>query len=129
VANSTGEDDFKGWLEASVREWGPVDSRRMFGAQVYMAGGKMFVALGEMGLLLKLPAEVRTPLIREGRAEAFTVTTGASFGEWVALMPNGWQADREGLLRLVRQSFDYVQEVASSAKPPRTTRRFRKRQY
>lgn len=112
-----------------MREWGPIDGRQMFGAQVYMAGGKMFVALGPMGLLLKLPAAVRTPLIQEGRAEAFTVTTGASFGEWVALVPDGWQADREGLVRLVRQSFDYAQESAASAKPPRTTRRFRKRQY
>lgn len=129
MADSTGEDDFKDWLEASVQAWGPIDGRRMFGAQIYMAGGKMFVALGEMGLLLKLPADVRASLIREGRAEAFTVTTGASFGEWVALMPDGWQADREGLLRLVRQSFDYVREAASSAKPPRTVRRFRKRQY
>ena len=128
MARSISEEKFRDWLETSVREWGTIDSQHMFGAQVYLVRGKMFVALGGMGLLVKLPSDVRAPLLAEGRAEAFTVTSGASFGEWVALVPDRWEADREGLLGLVRQSFDYVR-AAAPPPPPRAPRRFRKRQF
>ena len=123
------ESSLQDWLGETLRGWGPADARAMFGSQTYLVGGKMFVALGKMGLLLKLPPQAREPLLREGRAESFTVSSGASFGEWVALLPDRWQHDRQTLLSLVRQSYDYVQSAPPPAKPPREPRRFRKRQY
>ena len=117
------------WLEAAIQSWGPVDARFMFGVQAYLVTGKMFAAVGSMGILLKLPPSVREPLLAHGTAEAFSTSAGASFGEWIALTPERWQADRQSLLALVRQSYEYVQSAPAVQKPPRETRRFRKRQF
>ena len=130
---------FTEWLDEQVRGWAPpaegdkrpgrVDTRQMFGAQAYLIRGKMFAAVGPMGLMLKLPAEVRQPLLDAGTAGPFTPVQGASFGEWIAVPPDVFaETGNERLLALVRQSFDYVQ-VAKAAKPPREERHFRKRMY
>ena len=58
------------WLDTTIQRWGPVEARAMFGAQAYLVGGKMFAALGTMGLLLKLPAHVREPLLLNGAGRA-----------------------------------------------------------
>jgi len=117
------------WLEHSVRGWGPVDSQPMFGMQAYLVGGKMFAALGDQGVLVKLPASARQPLLDEGRAQTMVTGTGAVFGEWVMLPPTTLQEDQEWILGLVRQSFDYVRSAVRPQKPAREQRRFRKRQF
>lgn len=122
-------DQLQSWLETAIQSWGPVDTRFMFGAQAYLVQGKMFAAVGSMGILLKLPPSVREPLLTAGTAEAFSTYTGASFGEWIALTPEHGQSDQQSLLTLVRQSYDYVQSASAAQKPPRETRRFRKRQF
>lgn len=101
----------------------------MFGVQAYLVRGKMFAAVGSMGLLLKLPAQAREALLASGGAQAFQVSTGASFGEWVALEPARWQSQPQELLSLLRQSYDYVQTAPPPPRPPRQPRRFRKRQF
>lgn len=116
-------------VEAAIGRWGTVDTRAMFGAQAYLVGGRMFAALGEMGLLVKLPEARRRPLLEEGGAQPFAPTGRASFGEWVALMPHHWAENIDGLLALVKESFDYVQQQRPSPAPPREARRFRKRQF
>ncbi|GEM_PF-1681129 len=131
---------FPGWLNSQLLGWQPpapdaggppsrIDTRQMFGAQAYLVRGRMFAAVGPMGLLLKLPEEVRGPLLDEGTAGPFSPQRGASFGEWVAIPPAQWVAAGAGrLLDLVRQSFEYVQ-VAKPPRPPREARHFRKRMY
>ncbi len=130
---------FPDWLDGQLSGWQPgaaaggpparIDARQMFGAQAYLVRGRMFAAVGPMGLLLKLPEAVRGPLLDEGTAGPFSPQQGASFGEWVAIPPAQWQtAGPDRLLDLVRQSFEYVQ-VAKPARPPRAARHFRKRIY
>ncbi|MEK7216795.1 MAG: TfoX/Sxy family protein, partial [Chloroflexota bacterium] len=116
-------------IEGEINSWGAVDTRAMFGAQAYLVGGRMFAALGEMGLLVKLPESRRRPLLDQGDAQPFAPTGQASFGEWIALIPNRWQENIDGLLGLVKESFDYVQQQRPSAAPPREARRFRKCQF
>lgn len=126
-------------LDTELRSWTPeplpgkpvgrIDVRVMFGAQAYLVRGKMFAAVGPMGLLLKLPEPVRAALLAEGTAGPFSTQPGQTFGEWVAVPPGEWErAGHDRLLDLVRQSFAYVQ-VAAPARPPREQRHFRKRMY
>ena len=101
----------------------------MFGMQAYLVGGKMFAAVGEQGLLVKLPKDVREPLVAARQAEVMLMGSGAAFGEWVTLPPSAMEQDPEGTLSLVRQSFDYVLSAPRPERPPREERRFRKRQF
>ena len=116
-------------LETEIRRWGPVDRRAMFGAQAYLVGGRMFAALGDMGLLVKLPEATRRPLLDRGEAQPFVPTGQASFGEWVALMPDQWADNVQRLLVLLQESYQYAQERRPVASGPREPRHFRKRQY
>lgn len=93
----------------------------MFGMQAYLVAGKMFAAVGDQGVLVKLPAEQRQPILQAGRGEMV--------GEWLTLPVSTLEEDPERVLALVRQSFEYVQAAPPPAKPPREERRFRKRQY
>ena len=122
------QDNATSWLEEAVKQWGPIDRRFMFGGNVYLAGGKMFAIVGNMGLALKLPAAVRAPLLQSGSVELFTPNGGATFGEWVALRSGQWP-ERAATLELVRESYHYVLSKAPQTKPERETRRFRKRQF
>jgi len=109
---------------------GRIDARPMFGAQAYLVRGKMFAALGAMGLLLKLPPDRRAALLKAGTVGPFSVQPGAAFGEWVAV-PSG-QLEATGvaaLTALVRESFDYVTSAPAKPRPPREQRHFRKRMY
>ena len=101
----------------------------MFGMQAYMVNGKMFAALGERGALLKLPREQRAALLASREVETTTMSTGVAFGEWVTLPAASVSQDRERVLGLIRQSFDYVQTAPPPARPQREQRRFRKRQF
>jgi hypothetical protein len=82
--------------------------------QAYLVNGKMFAALGEHGVLVKLPPEQRRPEM---------------VGEWLTLPASTLAEDPEGTLAVMRQSFEYVQTAPARMKPPREERRFRKRQY
>ena len=97
--------------------------------QAYLVNGKMFAAVGDHGTLVKLPKEVREPLVAARQAETMVMGTGAAFGEWVTLPSSGLEQDRKGILALIRQSFDYVLSAPRPARPPREQRHFRKRQY
>lgn len=108
---------------------GPIDSQPMFGMQAYMVNGKMFAAAGDQGILVKLPQEVRQPLLESGQAQVMLMGSGSVFGEWVTLPAPRVSDDPNGTLALVRQSFDYVLSVAQRPRPPREERRFRKRQF
>ncbi len=126
----TGADEtLQATIEAEIRGWGPVDTRSMFGAQAYLVSGRMFAAIGEMGLLVKLPEPRRRPLLEHGDAQSFAPNGQASFGEWVALIPRRWREDIAGLLGLVKESFEYVQQRQPTPARPREPRRFRKRQF
>lgn len=136
----TATQDLQTRLDAELQQWqhspleadGPVriEARPMFGAQAYLARGKLFAAVGPMGLLLKLPEERRGQLAAAGVAGPFSIQPGVAFGEWVAVPPAGWDAlGWDALLGLVRESFRYTLTAAPKPRPPRERRHFRKRMY
>jgi len=132
---------FQTWLDAEVRSWiapsattggpvGRVDVRPMFGAQCYLVRGKMFAAIGPMGLLLKLPDDVRSALLEAGTASPFSPQPGMTFGTWVAVPAGRLEtAGREVLAELVRHSFSHVLSAGPAPRPVRERRHFRKRMY
>jgi len=101
------------WLDKAIHELGPIDSEPMLGMQAYLVNGKMFAAIGDQGVLVKLAPEQRRPEM---------------VGEWLTLTSEALE-DLEAVLALVRQSFNYVRTAPAPPKPPREERRFRKRQY
>jgi TfoX/Sxy family transcriptional regulator of competence genes len=132
---------FQAWLDAEARSLvapaatpdapvGHVDVRSMFGAQCYLVRGKMFAAVGPMGLLLKLPDDVRSALLEAGTASPFSPQPGMTFGTWVAVPADRLEtAGREALGELVRHSFQHVLSAGPAPRPARERRHFRKRMY
>ncbi len=116
------------WLDEQLRAPG-VEMRQMLGMQAYLVGGRLFAAAGAPGLLLKLPPDVRRPLLESGDASDFVMGPGSSFGEWIALPQGVWEGHPERALELARLSLEYVRTAPPPPKPPREERRYRKRQY
>lgn len=132
--------DLQAHLEAELQRFpvpasptgspGRIDARPMFGTQAYLVRGKVFAALGGMGLLLKLPPERRQALLDAGTVGPFALQPGTAFGEWVAVSRDHLEATGlPTLLALVRESFDYVVLAPAKPRPPREQRHFRKRMY
>ena len=116
----------KEWVEAQLWALGPVQARAMLGMRVFLNSGRMFAALGEGEVLLKLPSEVREHLLARGVAMTMPTGAGIAFGDWVAV---ALTQEQSLLAEAIAQSYGY--SVAPAPKTPevREDRRFRKRQY
>jgi hypothetical protein len=57
-------------------------------------GGKIFAMLGDVGMVVKLPAARCLELVAEGRSRPFTAGKGRPMREWVVVAPDGgdWPA-------------------------------------
>ena len=84
-------------LEALRVQLGEVETgppARGFGAEALKVGGKIFAALSNGKLLLKLPAARVAAMIADGSGEPFA-TGGRPMKEWVLASPKriaGWEA-------------------------------------
>ena len=115
------DEEVKDALDAHVVPLADVTARRMFGGVCYMVGGKMFVALMEGVVAMKLPDELRAQALTLAGVSPFRSPSGGSFGQWiqfVLLMAE----DVPAVAPWLDAAYSYV----SSAPPPKK-RRSRKR--
>jgi hypothetical protein len=80
--------------------------------------GKIFAMLVRGSLVLKLPAERVTALIKAGEGVAFDANKGTAMREWFSLAPDsrlGWES-------LATEALDFARASAASrpARAPRT---------
>ena len=93
----------------AVRDLPNVTTRKMFGAEAFFHGRRMFAFLREDQVVLKLPEGEREQLLESRAARPFLVDENAGFGRWVEIPGSGEDAARAVLL---------VQSAYSAAKRP-----------
>lgn len=96
-------------LQSAIRGLPNVSSRRMFGAEAFFNGRRMFAFLRGDLVVLKLPEAERRELIETKAGRPFLVDERASFGRWVEVPVDGDAAERALLL---------VQSAYAAAKRP-----------
>jgi len=107
-------------LDARAMAWPGVSKRRMFGADCYLVGGRMFAFREGTRLVLKLPPADRERLLVRPDASPFLMRPGVPFGEWVQWRPSPDEA--ELAISLLQSAFDHVSRL-----PPARPRRRRLR--
>jgi len=85
-------------VQAALRDLPNVSTRRMFGAEAFFHGRRMFAFLREDLVVLKLPPGEREELLEAQAARPFLVNAGAGFGKWVEVPGSRVPADRLALL-------------------------------
>ncbi len=91
-------------VQAAIADLPNVTTRKMFGAEAYFHGRRMFAFLREDLVVLKLPESQREELLEARAARPFLVNENASFGRWVEIPGTGEAA---GLaVRLVQSAYE-----------------------
>ncbi|MEE9286237.1 MAG: TfoX/Sxy family protein [Dehalococcoidia bacterium] len=70
-------------LAAELLAWEGVSPRRMFGTDVFMVDGKMFVFVSQDGLVVKMSETLREEALALSGAEPYRHGGGMPFGNWV----------------------------------------------
>ena len=70
-------------LDGLMLPWRSVTSRSMFGGVCYMVDGKMFAALMEGMVGMKLPDELRDRALTMAGVSPFRGPLGRPFGRWI----------------------------------------------
>ena len=96
-------------VQAAISDLPNVATRKMFGAEAFFHGRRMFAFLREDLVVLKLPESQREELLEAKAARPFLVNENASFGRWVEIPGSGEAKERLLLL---------VQSAYSAAKRP-----------
>ncbi|HMU61702.1 MAG TPA: TfoX/Sxy family protein [Gemmatimonadales bacterium] len=96
-------------VQAAIADLPNVTTRKMFGAEAYFHGRRMFAFLREDLVVLKLPESQREELLEAKAARPFLVNENAGFGRWVEIPGTGEAAERAVLL---------VQSAYAAAKRP-----------
>lgn len=95
-----------------------VTQRRMFGGDAWLVHGKMFGFLGNMGLGVKPPPELREAMLAWPGASVFEVRPGVPFGGWVLLALADAQQGETALAAL-EQSYHHVRNASQEERPRR----------
>ncbi|HQR19092.1 MAG TPA: TfoX/Sxy family protein [Gemmatimonadales bacterium] len=106
-------------VQAALADLPNVTTRRMFGAEAFFHGRRMFAFLREDLVVLKLPEGEREELLEAKAARPFLVNGNASFGRWVEVPGTGAASDR--LVLLVQSAY------AAAKRPDREGPRRRRR--
>lgn len=85
-------------VQAALRDLPNVTTRKMFGAEAFFHGRRMFAFLREDLVVLKLPESQREELLEAKAARPFLVNENAGFGRWVEIPGAGEAAERSVLL-------------------------------
>ena len=101
-------------LDASVLPWEGVTSRAMFGGVGYMVDGKMFAALMEGVVGMKLPDQVRARALTLVGVSPF-MPTGKPFGVWVQFLVL-LEDDVQTLTPWLEAARDYVASLPAPAR-------------
>lgn len=96
-----------------------VRTKRLFAADAFFVGGRMFAFLRDDAVVLRLPAPERERLIEAGVGRPFLVGPDAPFGRWLEIVLGSGGAARA--LRLVRLAYDAA--LSADADGPRRRRR------
>jgi TfoX/Sxy family transcriptional regulator of competence genes len=81
-----------------------VTTRKMFGAEAFFHGRRMFAFLREDQVVLKLPEGEREQLLESRAARPFLVDENAGFGRWVEVPVLGEATGRA--LRAVQSAYN-----------------------
>jgi len=91
-------------VQAAIRDLPNVTTRKMFGAEAYFHGRRMFAFLREDLVVLKLPENQREELLEAKAARPFLVNENAGFGRWVEIPGDGEAAER--VVELVQSAYE-----------------------
>ncbi len=109
--------EVRGALDGRLLSWKDVASRDMFGGVGYMVSGKMFAALAEGVVAMKLPDEQRRRALGLAGVSPFT-PAGRPFGQWVQFLVL-MEEDVSAVLPWVESAFEYVGTQPPPKKPKR----------
>jgi TfoX/Sxy family transcriptional regulator of competence genes len=96
-------------VQAAISDLPNVTTRKMFGAEAYFHGRRMFAFLREDVVVLKLPESQREELLEARAARPFLVNENAGFGRWVEV---------PGLGDAPRRAAELVQSAYEAARRP-----------
>ncbi len=90
-----------------VSPGGAVECKHFFGGAAAYSGGRIFMSLTRVGLALKLPAETRDCLFRNGAAP-LRYFPNAPVKKEYAVLPEATTGNEAALARLIGESLDYT---------------------
>lgn len=79
-------------IRAAILAMPQVTTKRMFGAEAFFTGGRMFAFLFEEAIVLKLPEPDRQDVLDTRVARPFLTNERAPFGRWVESAIQGSEA-------------------------------------
>ena len=100
-------------LDSHLLPWQDVSIRNMFGAMVYLVGGKMFAFIHDDKLVVKLPQADKAQAINGVGAMPYVLGHNGRFGDWMEL-PLASPDMVENTLPWIKKSYQYVQSVAKT---------------
>ena len=97
----------------------PAQQRKMFGYPAAFVNNNMFMGLFQESMMMRLPEDLRSNLLKLKSAKVFEPMPGRPMKEYVVL-PDALIADRAKLAEWVAKSFQYA--AAMPSKAPRAKR-------
>lgn len=79
-------------VQAAILAMPQVSTKRMFGAEAFFTGGRMFAFLFDEAIVLKLPESERQDVLDTRVARPFLTNERAPFGRWVESGIHGSEA-------------------------------------
>ena len=79
-------------VQAAILAMPQVTTKRMFGAEAFFTGGRMFAFLFDEAIVLKLPESERQDVLDTRVARPFLTNERAPFGRWVESGIHGSEA-------------------------------------
>lgn len=76
-------------VQAAIQAMPEVSAKRMFGAEAFFTGGRMFAFLFDEAIVLKLPESDRQDALDTRLARPFLTEGAAPFGRWVETSIHG----------------------------------------
>jgi hypothetical protein len=76
-------------VQAAIQAMPDVSAKRMFGAEAFFTGGRMFAFLFDDAIVLKLPESDRQDALDTRLARPFLTDGKAPFGRWVETSIHG----------------------------------------
>ncbi len=102
-------------LDSHLLPWQDVSTRNMFGAMVYLVGGKMFTFIYDGKLVVKVPQADRAEAIERAGAMPYTHGYNGRFGDWMEI-PLDSPDMAENTLPWIEKSYQYVQIAPTASK-------------
>lgn len=96
-------------IDHSLRRFGPVTKKMMFGGISYLINGHICFGIYKESLVLRTGREESAELIKAGKAGPLNITGRAMRG-WVLVPPDVIETDQE-LLKMLTLGAGYVQDL------------------